>query len=115
MGSTNLRYPDLIEVKRDGGKLTKENISQFIDGVVKGDVSDYQIGAMLMAIFLKGMQDDETTNLTHAMLHSGEILSWPQSWKDTVVDKHSTGGVGDKVSIPLAPALAACGMKVWSH
>lgn len=67
-------------------------------------------GAMLMAIWLKGMTDEETLALTREMMNSGETFKWPKDWR--VVDKHSTGGVGDKVSLPLAPALAACGCKV---
>ncbi|KAH3738615.1 hypothetical protein DPMN_045254 [Dreissena polymorpha] len=67
---------------------------------------------MLMAMFIRGLDFDETTSLTRAMTHSGEVLRWPSEWKGRVVDKHSTGGVGDKVSLVLAPALAACGMKV---
>ena len=65
-----------------------------------------------MAIVLKGMDEGETTYLTRAMMLSGDCMEWPEHWKGLVVDKHSTGGVGDKVSLPLAPALAACGMKV---
>ena len=69
-------------------------------------------GAMLMAMFLKDLDNEETTNLTKAMTHSGKVLSWREEWKGKIVDKHSTGGVGDKVSLILAPALAACGLKV---
>ena len=69
-------------------------------------------GAMLMAIFTNHLDNEETTHLTRAMTHSGEVLNWPEEWRGTIVDKHSTGGVGDKVSLILAPALAACGMKV---
>lgn len=65
-----------------------------------------------MAIFLKGMSMEETIRLTNCMRDSGENLDWPEEWRDVVVDKHSTGGVGDKVSLALAPALAACGLKV---
>eukprot|EP00794_Sanderia_malayensis_P012647 gene12647-13946_t len=110
--SSEFRFPDLISSKRDGKKLSKEEITHFINGLVNGEVHSTQTGAMLMAIFLKGMDRDETINLTHAMLHSGEVLTWPTEWQDVIVDKHSTGGVGDKISLPLAPALAACGMKV---
>ena len=67
---------------------------------------------MLMAIVLKGMDEAETTDLTRSMMLSGELLDWPEQWRPLMVDKHSTGGVGDKVSLPLAPALAACGVKV---
>ena len=69
-------------------------------------------GAMLMCISLLGMDTDEITCLTREMMLSGETLNWPDEWKGLMVDKHSTGGVGDKISLPLAPALAACGMKV---
>ena len=69
-------------------------------------------GAMLMSIFMKGMTLTETTTLTRCMQFSGETLHWPDEWRGLVVDKHSTGGVGDKVSLPLAPALAAAGLKV---
>ena len=70
------------------------------------------IGAFLMAMYLKGLSRDETAALTKAMQNSGDVLHWPPEWKGLVVDKHSTGGIGDKISLPLAPALAACGMKV---
>ena len=72
----------------------------------------HSIGAMLMAILLRGMDAQETVDLTRNMMMSGEVLEWPEEWKGQMVDKHSTGGVGDKVSLPLAPALAACGVKV---
>ncbi|XP_064602127.1 thymidine phosphorylase-like [Liolophura sinensis] len=107
--------PRLIEKKRDGKCLEDDEIRTFINGLLPGPnkcVDDGQLGAMLMAIYLKKMNDRETTVLTKAMRDSGEVLSWPQEWKGKVVDKHSTGGVGDKVSLVLAPALAACGMKV---
>lgn len=65
-----------------------------------------------MAMYIRNLDNEETTNLTRAMTHSGEVLQWPEEWRGSVVDKHSTGGVGDKVSLVLAPALAACGVKV---
>lgn len=68
-----------------------------------------------MAIWLKGMTDEEAEILTREMMSSGEVMSWPEKWAGLVVDKHSTGGVGDKVSLVLAPALAACGCKVNAH
>lgn len=68
-----------------------------------------------MAMYIRSLDNEETTNLTRAMTHSGEVLKWPEDWKGLVVDKHSTGGVGDKVSLVLAPALAACGVKVIAH
>ncbi|XP_074655288.1 thymidine phosphorylase-like [Tubulanus polymorphus] len=108
-----LNTPALIAKKRDGHTLTKSEIQYFIDGVVNGDnVELAQLGAMLMAIKLRGMSMDETVLLTAAMKESGETLHWPDQWKHILVDKHSTGGVGDKVSLILAPALAACGLKV---
>lgn len=115
MACNSYRYPDIIEVKRDGGTLTASQIKHFIQGIVEGEVHGSQLGAMLMAIFLNGMNQDETVSLTDSMLNSGEILSWPDEWRHLVVDKHSSGGVGDKVSLPLAPALAACGLKVGSR
>ncbi|XP_028811425.1 thymidine phosphorylase [Denticeps clupeoides] len=105
-------FPDLIRRKRDGGRLSAADIRAFVQAVKCGSIQDGQIGAMLMAIWHKGMEPDETLALTEEMMRSGDILTWPQEWSGLVVDKHSTGGVGDKVSLPLAPALAACGCKV---
>ncbi|XP_012943459.1 thymidine phosphorylase [Aplysia californica] len=107
-----VRYPDLIAKKRDGQELSDEEIQMFVQGVAKEDMGDSQIGAMLMAIFLRGMSTREVTTLTQEMVNSGECLTWPEEWKDILVDKHSTGGVGDKISLVLMPALAAVGMKV---
>ncbi|XP_070541815.1 thymidine phosphorylase-like isoform X2 [Ptychodera flava] len=103
---------DLIAKKRDGQELNDAEIGWFIDGVVKSHVEPSQLGSMLMAIYLKGMSTEETTSLTKHMMNSGDVLQWPSEWKGLIVDKHSTGGVGDKISLPLAPALAACSMKV---
>ncbi|XP_077984719.1 thymidine phosphorylase-like [Glandiceps talaboti] len=111
MSSDGLRVPDVIAAKRDGKELSDEEIRYFINGVVEKGWDDAQIGAMLMAIYLNDMSDRETVTLTTAMKNSGDQLTWPDNWTG-IVDKHSTGGVGDKVSLPLAPALAACGMKV---
>ena len=110
--NSNHRVPDLIALKRDGDELSEEQITHFIQGVVQKKIADSQIGAMLMAIFLKGLNRQETVHLTKAMIGSGETLQWPEDWKNILADKHSTGGVGDKVSLPLAPALVACGIKV---
>ncbi|KAL5010928.1 hypothetical protein ScPMuIL_013233 [Solemya velum] len=108
----NLRIPDIIIKKRDGGELTEEEIHHFVNGVVRKDVQDSQLGAMLMAMCLKGLSVAEISTLTRTMMLSGDVMVWPGGWKGAVVDKHSTGGVGDKVSLILAPALAACGLKV---
>ncbi|CAF1144828.1 unnamed protein product [Rotaria sordida] len=112
MSSDNiLSIPDLIAKKRDGLELNPEEIQQFIGGIKTRDVQDCHAGAMLMAMFLKGMTEGEICSLTTSMRDSGERLKWPQ-FRGLVVDKHSTGGIGDKISIPLAPALAACQLKV---
>uniref|UniRef100_A0A8D3AB33 Thymidine phosphorylase n=1 Tax=Scophthalmus maximus TaxID=52904 RepID=A0A8D3AB33_SCOMX len=102
----------LIKKKRDGAALSAEEIGTFIEAVKNKTIQDCQTGAMLMAIWQKGMVAMETETLTRAMMLSGEVMSWPKEWAGLVVDKHSTGGVGDKVSLVLAPALAACGCKV---
>ncbi|KAL4232921.1 hypothetical protein ACF0H5_007608 [Mactra antiquata] len=102
----------IITKKRDRGKLTTSEIEYFVKEVVKDDVDKAQIGAMLMAMFIQGLDSEETASLTKVMTYSGRVMEWPEAWKGLVVDKHSTGGVGDKVSLVLAPALAACGMKV---
>ena len=102
---------EIIRKKRNKKSLTEEEINFFIKGVTSGEITDGQTAALTMAIFLNGMTDKETTCLTKAMRDSGDVLDW--SFLDgAVVDKHSTGGVGDKVSIMLAPMLAACGLYV---
>nr|XP_004650705.1 thymidine phosphorylase [Jaculus jaculus] len=106
------QLPDLIRLKRDGSHLTEAEIRSFVHAVVDGSAQDVQIGAMLMAIQLQGMDLEETSALTRALAESGQQLEWPKAWHQQLVDKHSTGGVGDKVSLVLAPALAACGCKV---
>ena len=88
------------------------DIQPFVDGVVDGSLTDAQVEAWLREVYDNGLSEEETVELTHAMLHSGMTLKWPEKWADLVVDKHSPGGVGDKGSISLAPALAACGVKV---
>ncbi|XP_067346827.1 thymidine phosphorylase isoform X2 [Channa argus] len=107
-----LLIPDLIKKKRDGAVLSDEDIGAFIQAVTKKNIQECQTGAMLMAIWQKGMVATETETLTREMMSSGDVMSWPTEWAGLVVDKHSTGGVGDKVSLVMAPALAACGCKV---
>ncbi|HSH09923.1 MAG TPA: thymidine phosphorylase, partial [Oceanipulchritudo sp.] len=102
---------EVIRRKRDGEGLTEAEITQFIDGVVAGSWSRGQIGSMLMAIFQRGLDLDETRILLREMLHSGEMLEMGGISKPKA-DKHSTGGVGDKVSLVLAPLAAACGLAV---
>jgi len=101
----------LIVRKRDGGALEPGEIRALVDGFVRGTVADYQMSAWLMAALLRGMTGAETTALMEAMLHSGKVLRLA-SVRAPKVDKHSTGGVGDKISICLAPAVAACGVAV---
>mgnify|MGYP000665429369 FL=1 len=88
------------------------DIGRFVEGVTNDSLTDDEVVAWLRGVFEDGLDSAQTVALTEAMRDSGEILEWPADWAHLVVDKHSTGGVGDKVSIPLAPALAACGLKV---
>lgn len=99
---------EIIRRKRDGGVLGRDEIAAFIQGVVDGTVGEGQIGAFAMAVLLKGMEVDECVSLTLAMRDSGDVLSW-EGLPGPVVDKHSTGGVGDLVSLVLGPLVAACG------
>ena len=87
------------------------DIQTFVNGVVDGRLSDAEVEAWMRNVYENGLSESETVELTHAMLHSGTVLKWPKEWSTLVVDKHSTGGIGDKVSLVLAPALAACGLK----
>jgi thymidine phosphorylase len=98
---------EVIRRKRDGRALTREEIEFLVGGITDGSLSDAQVGALAMALFLRGMEQDERVALTSAMTHSGEVLEWDLD--RPVLDKHSTGGVGDKVSLMLAPIVAACG------
>ncbi|HKP39109.1 MAG TPA: thymidine phosphorylase [Pyrinomonadaceae bacterium] len=106
-----MRPQDIIRKKRDGGELSREEITFFVNGVTHGEVADYQVSALLMAVFLNGMTDAEQSALTEAMLHSGEILDFSDIPKPKA-DKHSTGGVGDKTSLLIAPLAAAAGICV---
>ncbi|MBL8306527.1 MAG: thymidine phosphorylase [Rubrivivax sp.] len=101
---------EVIARKRDGGALSAQQIGHFVDGLVSGAWSDSQAAALAMAILLRGMDRDETVALTRAMTRSGEVLAWGgAALPGPILDKHSTGGVGDKVSLMLAPIVAACG------
>ncbi|HZE72819.1 MAG TPA: thymidine phosphorylase [Pyrinomonadaceae bacterium] len=106
-----MRPQDVIRKKRDGEQLSREEINFFIEGITRGGIADYQVSALLMAIYLKGMNDIEQQALTEAMLQSGRILDFSSIPKPKA-DKHSTGGVGDKTSLLIAPMVAACGVCV---
>ena len=103
----------LLSKKREGGELSDQEIAWFVEAVAQQHIQESQIGAMLMAMYLRGMSPGETQHLTRCMVESGsKIGPYPEEWRHLVVDKHSTGGVGDKISIVLVPALMACGLKV---
>jgi pyrimidine-nucleoside phosphorylase len=106
-----MRAVDVIAKKRDGHELTKDEITWFIDSYTKGDLPDYQASAMMMAIFIRGMSREETVNLTLAMAYSGDVLDL-SDLIPYAVDKHSSGGVGDKTSLVVLPLVASCGVPV---
>ena len=106
-----MRAVDIITKKRDGGELTREEIDYFIQGYAQNEIPDYQASAWAMAVFFQGMTPRETTDLTLAMVKSGEKLDLTQVVK-TAVDKHSTGGVGDKTTLVVEPIVSACGLPV---
>ena len=106
-----MRAVDIIIKKRDGKELSREEIEFFIDGFTRGEIPDYQASAWAMAVLLRGMTERETTDLTMAMAHSGETLDLT-GVVPIAVDKHSTGGVGDKTTLVVEPVVAACGLPV---
>ena len=106
-------FTDVIRKKRDGGELNDEEIQFFVDGLADNSLPAEQVSSLAMAVFLNSMSFDEAAKLTLAMAASGTVLDWDtEEFKGPVVDKHSTGGVGDKVSFMLAPIVGACGCHV---
>ena len=101
---------EIIAKKRDGLKLNKEEIEFFVNGYTEGKITDYQAAALVMAIYIRGMDDEEITNLTVSMAYSGEVLDLSEL--GMVIDKHSTGGVGDKITLILMPIVASLGLPV---
>src|SRR5262245_34252346 len=106
-----MHVPTFIENKRDGREHSPEDIEAFINGYVNGEIPDYQAAAWAMAGFFQGMNPTEISSLTRSMMHSGRVLEHPAG-SPPKVDKHSTGGIGDKVSLILAPLLACDGLWV---
>ena len=106
-----MRIYDLIAKKRDGGTHTREELEAIVNGFVSGEVADYQMAAWMMAVYLRGMTDEETAELTDVMAHSGVMVDLSPI-PGIKVDKHSTGGVGDKTTLVIAPVVAACGVKI---
>nr|MBC8159120.1 thymidine phosphorylase [Alphaproteobacteria bacterium] len=101
---------EVIRKKRDGEALGTDEIAFIVRGITDNSISEGQAAAFAMAVFLRGMAKDETVSLTREMMNSGSVLDWaPTGLDGPVLDKHSTGGVGDKVSLLLAPMIAACG------
>ena len=106
-----MRMTDIIEHKKQGLKLTKEEIEFFVRGYTKGDIPDYQAAALAMAVYFNKMDNEETADLTLAMAHSGDMLDLSEFGNSTV-DKHSSGGVGDKTTLIVAPIACAAGRTV---
>ena len=105
-----IRPAELIERKRDGGELADDELTDLILGYTRGEVPDYQMAAFLMAVYFRGLDARETFALTDAMIRSGDTLDLGAALGRKVVDKHSTGGVGDKTSLAVGPIVAACGV-----
>src|SRR4029079_15024286 len=103
------RPAELIERKRDGGELSPAELKELMLGYARDEVPDYQLAAFCMAVFFRGLSGDETYALTQAMIGTGETIDLRSALGRKVVDKHSTGGVGDKTSIAVGPIIAACG------
>ena len=106
-----MRMFDIIAKKRDGGTLTREEIAFAVKGFTKGEIPDYQMSAFLMAVYIRGMTHQETAILTDEMARSGDMVDL-SAIDGIKVDKHSTGGVGDKTTLIIAPMAAACGVKI---
>ncbi|MCX6922128.1 MAG: pyrimidine-nucleoside phosphorylase, partial [Verrucomicrobia bacterium] len=106
-----MNFLSLIEAKRDGRALDPQQIKEAISAYTAGKIPDYQMAAFLMAIYFRSLTDSETSALMLAMRDSGDVLHFPADPRP-IVDKHSTGGIGDKVSLPLAPLLACLGFRV---
>ena len=105
-----IRVPELIERKRDGGELSADELAELMLGYAKGEIPDYQLAAFCMAVFFRGLSSAETYALTDALIRTGETVDLHGALGRKVVDKHSTGGVGDKTSIAVGPIVAACGV-----
>src|SRR5207244_4141894 len=110
-GTRRVIHPaELIQRKRDGGELAAEELADLVRGYARGDVPDYQMAAFTMAVYFRGLSSAETFALTDAMIRSGSTIALGRALGRKVVDKHSTGGVGDKTSIAVGPIVAACGV-----